>query len=115
MEFCAHSAVSNTINFELKHQPCALDPHVKREVQVIELYALRSRKPSKEAPRHGVQICRQRADIDEVLLVRIGRDFRITCDQVILDNERLARPEIARIVEGYGLIFVDLFSLHIND
>lgn len=102
MKFRADGPIPNPINLELKDQPRTLNPHIQRKIQVIKLHALRRREPGKEAFRHGVQIRRQRAHIDEVLLVRLRGYVGVARDEVILDDEGLAGAEVACVVEGYG-------------
>lgn len=99
MELGLHAPIPHPVHPELKHQACALNPHVQRKVQIIKLDAFGRCQPRKQTPWHAVQIRRKCAHVDQTLAIRVGRCVHIAGDQVVLDNERLARPKIARVVE----------------
>lgn len=102
LEIRLHAPILDPIHPELKHQVRALDLHMQFEIQIIELNPLCRREPREERLRHGIEIRRQCADVDEILAEGIGRGVFIAADEVVLDDERLTRPEVARVVERDG-------------
>lgn len=111
MKFRIHPPIPNPINLQLKPQPRTIDNHLEREIQVIKLDAPRGRQPRKKAPRHGAQVGRERADVDEVARVGLGRLVGLTRNQVVGDEQGLTRAEVARVVEGDGLEGGEGFAL----
>jgi hypothetical protein len=102
MKLCTNGSIPYSINLQLKHQSRALDLHIQREIQVIELNPLRRRQSRKQALRHGIQIRSQRAHVDQPLAVRVWGDFGVARNKVVFNNEALTWPEVARVVKGYG-------------
>lgn len=56
-----HPPVPDPVDLELEPEARAVDDHLEREVEVVELDAARRREPREEAARHGAQVRRQRA------------------------------------------------------
>lgn len=100
MELGLDPPVPDAVDLELEAEAGAVDDHFKGEVEVVELDAACRRQPRKETPRHGAEICRQRAHVDEVARVRRRRLVRLAPNQVIRDDQRLPGAEVARVVEG---------------
>lgn len=103
VELGVHSPVPDPIHLELKPQPGTIQDHLEREVQVVELDAPRRGQAGEEAARDGAQVRGQGADVDQVARVGLGRVVGLAGDEVVGDDERLARVEVARVVEGDGL------------
>lgn len=98
-KFSLYAAVFHTIYNQLEDQVCALNLHVQLEIQVREFLALASRQGGEQALRHRGQICLELADADEILVVCIWRIIVLACDEVVFHHERLARAEVAGVVE----------------
>ena len=103
MKLRLHASIPHAIDLQLKHQPRALYPHIQREVQIVELDPFGRRQAREQALRHRVQVRGERAHVDEALAEGIGRDVHVAGYQVVFDDERLAGPEVARVVERDGL------------
>lgn len=111
MKLGFHTPVSYSIDLKFEHQSSACYPHVQGEVEVVELHAFSGGKSCKQALWHRVEVSGERANIDQSFPERIRRGFRIACNKVVLDNERLARAKVARVVERYRGRFGDLGAL----
>jgi hypothetical protein len=111
MKLRTNNPIPNPIDLELKHQPRTVNPHIEGKIQIVKLHALGRRQPCKQGFRHAVQVGGEGAHVDEALAVRVGRDVGVAGDEVVFDDEGLAGPEVARVVEGYGLRFGDLCAL----
>jgi hypothetical protein len=103
VEFCTDSPIPYPIHLQLKHQSRTLNPHIQGKVQIIEFDALGRCQPSKQALRNRVQVCSKRAHVNEALAEGVGRGVSVARNEVVFDDERLAGPKVACIVEGYGL------------
>lgn len=103
MEFCLHSSIPDPINFQFKDQACTFYPHVEREVQVVELDAFGRCQTCEQTLRHSVQIRRERAYIDKAFSEGVWRDVHIACNQIVFDDQRLTRSEVACVMERNGL------------
>jgi hypothetical protein len=99
MKLGLYTPIPNTVDLEFKYQACASYPHIKCEIQVIKLHAFRRSQSRKEALGHTIQICRERAHVDESFAERVGRGFSVASDEVVFDDEGLSRPEVACVVE----------------
>ena len=111
MKLGSHVSIPNSIDLELEDETGRVDGHVEGEVEVVELDAARRSEAGKERLGHGAEVGRQGADGDEALAEGVGRDVGVAGDEVVFDDERLARTEVARVVEGYGGAFGDLGAL----
>jgi len=103
MELCLYTSIPDTVNLELEDQTCTLYPHVEREVQVIELNTLGCSQACKQALRHGIQIRRECAYVDESFSEGVRCNIHIAGNQIVFDDERLTGPEVACVVERDGL------------
>lgn len=99
-----HTPILDPINPQLKNQPRTLNLHMQLEIQIIKLHPLGSRQPREQTLRHGIDIRRQRADFDELGAEGLGRRVGLAGDELVFDDEGLGGPEIARVVEGDGLV-----------
>lgn len=104
VEIRLDSAILHAIHSQLKHQTGAFNPHVQFEIQIVKLDAFRCRETSKQTLRHGIEISRQCADRGEALPVSSRSLVEFAADQIVFDNQRLARPEVAGVVERNRLI-----------
>lgn len=111
MKLRMHPPIPDPIDAQLKHQARTLNPHIEREIQIIKLDALCRRQPREQTLGHSVQVGSKRAHVDKPLAKRIRCHFGVAGYQVVFDGERLARPEIPRVVEGYRGGFGDLRAL----
>lgn len=105
MELRTNSPIPHPINLKLKHQPRTLNLHIQRKVQVVKLHALGRRQAREQTLRYGVQICSECADVDQSFYVRIWGGVRVAGYEVVFDDQGLTGPEVARVVEGYGVGF----------
>jgi len=101
MEFCTNPPIPHPIHLQLKHQPRTLNPHIQREIQIIKLHSLRCRQPREQTLRHRIKIRSKRANRYEPLAIGVRCGFEVAGDEVIFDDEGLAGPEVACVVEGY--------------
>lgn len=99
MKLSLHNPISHTINLEFKNQSRAFNPHIEREIQVIKLDALRRRQAREQGFGNRVQVRGKCAHVDEALAERVRSRVGIASNEVVFDDERLAWPEIARVVE----------------
>ena len=104
MEFRLNTPVPDTINFQLKDQACALYPHVECEVQIVEFDAFGGCQARKQALWHSVEIGGECAHIDKTFSEGVWRGIHITSNQVVFDDQRLTRPEVACVMERYRLV-----------
>lgn len=114
MKLCTNTAIPDPVNLELKYQSRTFTPHVKSKVQIIKLYTLGRRQPSEKAFGNGIQVCGQSANINESFGKRIRCDVGVASDKIVFYDERLARTEIACVVERYWAGFRDLCALGID-
>jgi hypothetical protein len=54
MKFRLHPSIPNSIYLQLEAQPGAVDNHLEREIEVIELHAPCGRQPREQTPGHSV-------------------------------------------------------------
>lgn len=93
-------AIPYAINFQLEAEARRVDNHLECEVEVVELNAASGRQAREEASWHGTEVRRQRAHVYEVSRVGLRRIVGLAGDQVVGHHQALARPEVARVVEG---------------
>lgn len=86
MEIRLHTAIPNSVNPQLKHQISTLNLHMQLEIQVVELDAFRGREPCEQALRDGVEIGGKCANVDQSLVVRIGRCIAIAADEIVFND-----------------------------
>lgn len=111
VELGVDAAVADAVDLELEAEAGAVDDHLEREVEVVELDAARRGQAREEVARHGAQVRRQRAHVHQVARVGRRRLVRLARDQVVRHHQRLARAEVARVVERDGLQRRDGFAL----
>jgi len=104
MKVSLDAPIIDAIHPQLEHQVRGLDLHVELEIQIVELDPLGRRQAGEQALGHGVEVGGQGADFDEVLAERVRGVVELASDEVVFNNERLARPEVAGVVEGDGLV-----------
>lgn len=101
VELRLYTPISHPVHLKLKHQSCALNSHVQREIQIIKFHTLRCRKSGEQALWYRIQVSRERANIHQPLSERTWRSLGVARNEVVLNYEGLAGPEVARVVEGY--------------
>lgn len=106
-----HPPIPDPVHLELEPQPRAINRHLEREVEVVKLNAPRGSQPREQAPRHGVEVRRERAHVREVACVGRGRVVGLGGDEVVRHHEGLARAEVPGVVEGDGLEGGDRLAL----
>jgi hypothetical protein len=94
--------IANTIHFELEAESGAVNNHLQRKVQVVELDAAGGRQAREQAPRDGVEIRRQGTGVYQIARVRGRRLVRLASDQIVRHDQALTRPEVTRVVERDG-------------
>lgn len=99
MELRLHAAISDPVHLEFEHQASTCYPHIKCEVQIIELHAFSRCQTREQTLWHCVKISRERAYIDESFAERVWRNFSVASDEVVLDDERLTRAKVTCVVE----------------
>lgn len=109
-----NTAILHPINTKFKHKPSAQNPHRNLKVQVIELNPLSRRQTSKQTLGYSIEIRSKRTDAHEIFRVRIWRLVTFASDQFVFDGQRLARAEVASVVEGYRLVGGDACALSIS-
>lgn len=97
-----HPSVPNPIDLQLKPQAGTVDDHLECEIKIVKFDASRRRQPCEQTPRYGVQICGELAHVYEIARVGGGRLVGLAGNQVVRDDEGLARAEVACVVEGDG-------------
>lgn len=102
MKLRLHPAVPYPVHLELEPQARAVHNHLQREVEVVELDAAGRRQAGEQAPRNSIEVRRQRADVDQVARVGGRGLVRITRNQVVRYDERLAGAEVAGVVKRDG-------------
>lgn len=102
MELSIHSPVPHTIYFQFEPEPCAVNNHLECEVEVVKLDPSRCCQPCEQATGHGIQVGRQRTYVYEVSSVSLGWLICFASNEVVRNDQRLARSEIARVVESNG-------------
>lgn len=94
-----HTPILHAIDSELKDKICTLNLHMQLEVQIVEFETFRCGEPGEEALGHGVDVCRQCADLEQLFAKGIRSSIALACDKLVLDHQRLTRPKVASIVE----------------
>lgn len=102
MKLGLYPPISHAIHLQLKAQTGAVHNHLQGKVQVVKLDAAGGGEAGEEAPRHGVEVRGEGADVDEIARVGLGWLVGVAGDEVVCDDEVLAWSEVAGVVEGDG-------------
>lgn len=111
MEIGLYTPILDAIDSQFEYELCTLDLHVQLEVQVIELDPFGRRQTCEQSLRHGIQVGRERAHIDQVFVQSIRSFVAIATDQVVFDYKGLAGSEVAGVVKGDGCVGGDWGAL----
>lgn len=95
--------IPHPVNLELEPQPRTVDDHLEGKIQIIELNTACGCQSGEQMPGHRAEVRGQRADVHQIPSKSLGRLISLAGDEVVGDDQRLPRAEVAGVVEGDGL------------
>lgn len=82
-----NAPIFHAVNPQLKDQIRRLDLHVQFEIQVVKFDAFRRRQSCEQMLGDRVDVRRQRADFDQLLIESIRSFVALACNQLIFNNQ----------------------------
>ena len=104
MKLRLDTPILDAIDAQLKNHIRAFNLHMQLEIQIVEFDALGGGEAGEEPRGDGAEVGGEFADVDEGFVVGVGGFVALAGNEVVFDDQRLPRSEVARVVEGDGLV-----------
>ncbi len=91
--------ISYTINPQFEDKTCTVNYHIECEIKVIEFNTFACGQSGEQGTRNRIQISPECAYRYETFLEGVRSPIRITSDEVVLNDKRLASSKVASVVK----------------